>query len=94
MMDILIEGSGDEPQMFRAPPHSSLDDAPSCVCLMFCRWGSSDLGSKYDLDRPVRFAFGMPGLDPFIRASTPFYSVWRGPSLDSSVAGSSRPDGG
>ena len=30
---------------------------------------------------------GMTGLDPFLRASTPFYLVWRGPLLESSFAG-------
>ena len=87
MMDILIEGSGDEPKLLRAPPHSSLVDVRSCARLMFCLWGSSGLLSKYDLDRPVRFASGMPGPDPFLRASTPFYLVWRGPLLESSFAG-------
>ena len=85
-MDILIESSDDEPQMLRARPHS-LGDIRSCVRSIFCIWGSSDIGSKYDLDRPVRLAFRMPGLDPILRASEPFYLVRRGPSLDSSVAG-------
>ena len=93
-MDILIEGADYEPKMLREPPHSSLRDVRSYVRMMFCLWGSSDLGSKYDLDRPVRFASGMPGPDPFLQASTPFYLVWGGPSLDSYVAGFPRPGGG